>query len=334
MSHAIAFAETSPLQLWRNAPADEVEVVIRAVYRQVLGNAHLMENERLAEPESRLKNGDISVREFVRQVAQSELYRSRFFEPCSQLRFIELNFKHLLGRAPESHEELSLHCQIFDRGGYAAEIESYLDSDEYFYAFGEDTVPYYRGYKTQTGKNLVGFTHFFQLLRGAGSSDRSSDSATRSRLQASLLNDRPAKIVPLSISQPIPDVKEIIARAISVRPPSAATATSTGSYSAADAALQNQYQQQEALLKTLRKQLAELQSFASIGRSILGNWSGEGASSQDSRMRLPLSPTQSLQQRVQAQASEIATLQSRITELLSLAAIGESRLNKWRSRTF
>lgn len=45
------------------------------------------------------------------------------------------------------------HTKLLDESGFEAEIDSYLDSDEYKAAFGEDTVSFYRGYKTQTGKN-------------------------------------------------------------------------------------------------------------------------------------------------------------------------------------
>jgi hypothetical protein len=134
----------------------------------------------------------------VRQVARSELYRSRFFDNCPRYRAIELNFKHLLGRAPESYEEMSYHSQILDRDGYSAEIDSYIDSDEYINAFGEDIVPYYRGYKTQTGKNIVGFTYLFQLLRGASSSDKNLVMGNRPRLNRSLITHQPSGVTPPS----------------------------------------------------------------------------------------------------------------------------------------
>jgi hypothetical protein len=93
------------------------ETIIRAVYRQVLGNAHVMESERLTVPESQFKQGRLSVREFVRQVAKSELYRSRFFDNCYRYRAIELNFKHLLGRAPATFDEMREHSAILDQAG-------------------------------------------------------------------------------------------------------------------------------------------------------------------------------------------------------------------------
>ncbi len=191
------FDETAPIQLWQKSSEADFDLVIRAVYRQVLGNAHVMESERLSVSESQLRQGAISVREFVRQIAQSELYRARFFEPCSRLRLIELNFKHLLGRAPESAAEIAEHSQLLDRGGFESEIDSYIYSDEYQEAFGEDTVPFYRGHKTQTGKKMVGFTHMFQLLRGSASSDKDPNHQNRSRLNASIFKNRPSAIAPL-----------------------------------------------------------------------------------------------------------------------------------------
>ena len=100
-----------------------------------------MESERLIAAESQLKNGELTVQEFVRTLAQSELYRNRFFDNCSPLRFIELNFKHLLGRAPESYEEVRKHSQIIAEEGFGAEIYSYLDNDQYFNAFGLHIIP-------------------------------------------------------------------------------------------------------------------------------------------------------------------------------------------------
>ncbi|MGK7937210.1 MAG: phycobilisome rod-core linker polypeptide, partial [Xenococcaceae cyanobacterium] len=83
--------DTEAIELRPNATEDDLQVIIRAVYKQVLGNAHLLEDDRLSSAESLLRNGDITVRGFVRLVAQSELYQSQFFETSSQYRFIELN---------------------------------------------------------------------------------------------------------------------------------------------------------------------------------------------------------------------------------------------------
>jgi phycoerythrin-associated linker protein len=134
---ALWIADAESVELWANATEDELQTVIRAVYRQVLGNHHVMESQRLTSAESLLRNGDITVRGFVRLVAQSELYQSLFFDTASPYRFIELNFKHLLGRAPADQSEIAEHVVRYGASGYAAEIDSYIDSEEYQQSFGE-----------------------------------------------------------------------------------------------------------------------------------------------------------------------------------------------------
>lgn len=89
----------TPVELRANSSSEEIATIIRDVYKQVLGNPHVMESERLVTQESQLCNGEISIRDFVRAVAKSDFYRSRYFESCAPYRFVELNFKHLLGRA-------------------------------------------------------------------------------------------------------------------------------------------------------------------------------------------------------------------------------------------
>ena len=68
------------VELSSNATEDDLQTVIRAVYRQVLGNFHVMESQQQTTAESQLRNGDITVREFVRRVAKSSLYQSLFFD--------------------------------------------------------------------------------------------------------------------------------------------------------------------------------------------------------------------------------------------------------------
>lgn len=156
----------APVELFNANNLDEVALTIRSVYKQVLGNPHVMESERLISAESHLKNGDISVREFVRQVAKSDFYRSRYFESCAPYRFVELNFKHLLGRAPSSQQELSEHIRLCVEKGYDAEIDSYIDSEEYQDKFGEMIVPYYQGAKTQVGQKQLNYNRTLSLYQG------------------------------------------------------------------------------------------------------------------------------------------------------------------------
>jgi phycocyanin-associated rod linker protein len=176
------FISTAPVELRSSANEDEVQAVIWAAYRQVFGNDHLMESERLTSAESLLRRGVIGVRDFVRALAMSELYRQKFFYSTSQVRFIELNFKHLLGRAPYDQSEVTEHVNLYIEQGYEAEINAYLDSLEYQVNFGENIVPYHRGFSTQTGQKTVGFNRLFQLYRGYANSDRAQGNPRAGKL--------------------------------------------------------------------------------------------------------------------------------------------------------
>ena len=128
-------ASQTTLELWPNGSLEEVQTIIRAVYKQVLGNPHVMESERLVTAESQLSDRAITVREFVRIVAKSEFYRTRYFESCAPYRFVELNFLHLLGRAPQDQREVSEHIVRAVAEGYDAEIQS--EEFEYYNYYSE-----------------------------------------------------------------------------------------------------------------------------------------------------------------------------------------------------
>ncbi|MEM6450577.1 MAG: phycobilisome rod-core linker polypeptide [Cyanobacteria bacterium P01_D01_bin.105] len=152
-------------ELWPTSSVDDVQAVIRAVYKQVLGNPHVMESERLVTAESQLADGSLSVREFVRAVAKSDFYKARNFECCGPYRSAELNFQQLLGRAPESQAEVSAHICRCQEEGYDADIDSYVDSAEYQKAFGENVVPYSRSV-SQVGLKQVVYNRNFAVNRG------------------------------------------------------------------------------------------------------------------------------------------------------------------------
>ncbi|MGK7904608.1 MAG: phycobilisome rod-core linker polypeptide [Hormoscilla sp.] len=179
------------MELWPTSSGSEVGAIIRAVYRQVLGNPHVMESERLVSAESQLCDRSMTVREFVRAVAKSDFYRSRYFESCAPYRFVELNFKHLLGRAPLDQAELSEHIQLCINSGYDAEIDSYIDSEEYYSNYGENIVPYYHGASTQVGQKQIGYNRTQSLVRGWAEIDSAT---TSSRLVEAVATNGTTKI--------------------------------------------------------------------------------------------------------------------------------------------
>ncbi len=192
------YADVAPIELRPNFTRDDVKVVINAIYRHVLGNTHMMQSDRLPAFESLLSNGQLTVRNFVRALAKSELYKKQFLYPHFHTRVIELNFKHLLGRAPYDEAEVIEHLDRYQTAGYEADIDSYLDSAEYDVSFGDCTVPYYRGFDTQTGQKMVGFPRMFKMYRGYATSDRSQLAGTASRLAGELGRGTTTPIVSMS----------------------------------------------------------------------------------------------------------------------------------------
>jgi len=180
---------------WSNASDQDKTTIIRTVYQQVLGRQYIMESERLEGAESLFRNGYLSVREFVRAVAKSGLYRAKFFENCNPYHFIELNFKHLLGRAPQNKAEMLHHFTILQEEGVEAEIDSYIDSAEYQERFGEEVVPYLTGWDYSAGQQGRQFSWLMQLARGAAASVKGDTAGTNFRLGKALHQDRAVPVV-------------------------------------------------------------------------------------------------------------------------------------------
>lgn len=194
-----AYSDAAPLELRPYSTPRDIEAVILAVYQQVLGNPHLLTSERLVIAESLLRDRKITVQEFVRQVAKSELYKEKFFSNNFQSRTIEHNYMHLLGRAPYAQSEISDHLNLYENKGFDADIDSYIDSPEYQVNFGENIVPYYRDLVTTgVGQRSVGFTRLLQLYRGYANSDRAQLTGNTPRLAKDLARNTSSGVVPPS----------------------------------------------------------------------------------------------------------------------------------------
>lgn len=164
---------------------------IEAAYRQVLGNAHVMNYERCAALEAQFADGRLCAREFVRGLATSELYKSRYFYKVSPYRGIELNFKHLLGRPPLDQQEIANAAAIQSAHGFYALVDAIIDSAEYAEVFGNHRIPYVRSFTSASGMTMLNFVRIAALEKNFASSDRSngSDSLIRSSLAGGVAMD-------------------------------------------------------------------------------------------------------------------------------------------------
>ncbi|MBC7971172.1 MAG: phycobilisome rod-core linker polypeptide [Verrucomicrobia bacterium] len=132
-----------------------VEALIWAAYRQVFSEHVILRSSRQVTLESQLKNRAISVRDFVRGLAKSDVYRQLVVETNSNYRIVELSLKRLLGRAPyNKDEEIAWSIKIATLG-WQQFVDTLLDSGEYTQAFGDNTVPYQRRRYKDRPFNLV-----------------------------------------------------------------------------------------------------------------------------------------------------------------------------------
>jgi phycobilisome rod-core linker protein len=136
---------------------DENDILdlIWAAYRQVFSEHAILQSYRQPSLESQLKNRAITVRDFIRGVAQSDAYYRLVVETNSNYRVVELTLKRLLGRAPyNKDEEIAWSIKIASLG-WDGFVDALIDSPEYQENFGDSTVPYQRRRFKDRPFNLV-----------------------------------------------------------------------------------------------------------------------------------------------------------------------------------
>ncbi|NJN71597.1 MAG: phycobilisome rod-core linker polypeptide CpcG [Limnothrix sp. RL_2_0] len=118
------------------------DVLIGAAYRQIF--FHAFKSDRQSLLESQLRNGQITVRDFIRGLLLSETFMDSFYAKNSNYRFVEQCIQRVLGRDVYSEREKITWSIVIATKGVAAFITQLLDTDEYLENFGYDTVPYQR----------------------------------------------------------------------------------------------------------------------------------------------------------------------------------------------
>jgi phycobilisome rod-core linker protein len=79
--------------------------LIWASYRQIFSEHLILESYRQLFLESQLRNRAITVREFIRGLGKSDVYRQLVGETNSNYRLVDITFKRFLGRATYGKDE-------------------------------------------------------------------------------------------------------------------------------------------------------------------------------------------------------------------------------------
>jgi phycobilisome core-membrane linker protein len=152
-----------PVQLGRTASETDVQAAIEATYKQLLNRVPLAA-ERLGDVESQFRNQQLTVAEFVGQLAGSDCFQQRL-NRMAPLRAASAAYLALLGRAAQP-QEVSRFLATRAKAGQQAALDGLLTSGEYAQAFGQDTVPYVRGMATADGLPLTNVNRTASLYGG------------------------------------------------------------------------------------------------------------------------------------------------------------------------
>jgi len=127
------------------------DALIEQAYRQVF--FHAFKVDRDAVLESQLRSGQISTREFIRQLLRSEKFRNDFYRCNSNYRMVEQVVGRVLGRPVHGDQERIAWSIVIAEQGLPAFIDALIDSPEYLETFGEDQVPFQRS-RVLAGKGM------------------------------------------------------------------------------------------------------------------------------------------------------------------------------------
>lgn len=119
-----------------------MNALIEAAYRQIFFYAFKWDREPFLE--SQLRDGQLTVRDFIRGLLLSKTYYSSFYEKNSNYRFVEQCVERVLGRQVYNEREKIAWSIVVATKGIKGFVDELLDSDEYLENFGYDIVPYQR----------------------------------------------------------------------------------------------------------------------------------------------------------------------------------------------
>ncbi|NET69901.1 MAG: phycobilisome rod-core linker polypeptide CpcG1 [Sphaerospermopsis sp. SIO1G2] len=133
----------------------DVDEIIWAGYRQVFSEHLILSSYRQTFLESQMRNRAISVRDFIRGLGKSEVFRSQIANVNSNYRLVNLVLQRFLGRKSYNKDEEIAWSIVIATKGLHGFIDALLGSAEYLENFGNDIVPYQRRRYKDRPFNLV-----------------------------------------------------------------------------------------------------------------------------------------------------------------------------------
>jgi phycobilisome rod-core linker protein len=133
----------------------QIGELIEAAYRQIFFHAFAADREKFLE--SQLRNGQITVRDFIRGLCLSNTFTNSFYNLNSNYRFVTHCVQKILGRDVYNDAEKIAWSIVIGTKGRAGFINDLLNSDEYLDNFGDNIVPFQRRRVLASGATEVPF---------------------------------------------------------------------------------------------------------------------------------------------------------------------------------
>jgi phycobilisome rod-core linker protein len=150
-------SEDTPTYYRLSAATDDsdIDAIIWAGYRQIFSEHLILERYRQPFLESQLRNRAITVRDFIRGLGKTDVYREEVGETNSNYRLVDITFKRFLGRASYNKDEQINWSIVIATKGLHGFIDAIVDGEEYRQNFGDDIVPFQRRRYKDRPFNLV-----------------------------------------------------------------------------------------------------------------------------------------------------------------------------------
>jgi phycobilisome rod-core linker protein len=135
--------------------SNQIADLIEAAYRQIFFHAFASDREKFLE--SQLRNGQITVRDFIRGLCLSNTFTNSFYNLNSNYRFVTHCIQKVLGRDVYNQAEKIAWSIVIATKGRAGFINELLNSDEYLENFGDNIVPFQRRRVLPSGASELPF---------------------------------------------------------------------------------------------------------------------------------------------------------------------------------
>lgn len=126
----------------------DIEAVIEQCYKQILFSPLQSDREQFLE--SQLRNGSITIRDFIRGLLLSDYFYRKYVLCNNNERLVKQVIGRALGRYPYSESEIRSYSIKIAEIGFSSFVDYILESEEYMKQFGYDRVP------SQTNRRITG----------------------------------------------------------------------------------------------------------------------------------------------------------------------------------